>query len=65
MAKDGHPVTPALVACTSPYMGQPIEITNLEYSASDLLRLVSREKDGQVVRRLLALALILEGQRQR
>jgi transposase len=42
-------------------MGQPIEITNLEYSASDLRRLASREKDGQVVRRLLALALILEG----
>jgi transposase len=42
-------------------MGQPIEITNLEYSAADLRRLASREKDGQVVRRLLALALILEG----
>jgi len=42
-------------------MGQPIEITNTEYSASDLRRLASREKDGQVVRRLLALAMILEG----
>ena len=42
-------------------MGQPIEITNLEYSAADLRRLASREKDGQVVRRLLALAMILEG----
>ena len=42
-------------------MGQPIEITNLEYSAADLRRLASREKDGQVVRRLLALSLILEG----
>ena len=42
-------------------MGQPIEITNLEYSASDLRRLASREKEGQVVRRLLALAMILEG----
>jgi transposase len=42
-------------------MGQPIEITNLEYSAADLRRLVSREKNGQVVRRLLALAMILEG----
>ena len=42
-------------------MGQPITITNLEYSAADLRRLASREKDGQVVRRLLALAMILEG----
>jgi transposase len=42
-------------------MGQPIDITNLEYSAADLRRLASREKDGQVVRRLLALAMILEG----
>jgi transposase len=42
-------------------MGQPIEITNLEYSAADLRRLASREKDGQVVRRLLALAMILDG----
>jgi transposase len=43
------------------FMGQPIEITNLEYSAADLRRLASREKDGQVVRRLLALAMILDG----
>jgi transposase len=42
-------------------MGQPIDITNLEYSAADLRRLASREKDGQVVRRLLALAMVLEG----
>ena len=42
-------------------MGQPIDITNLEYSAADLRRLASREKDGQVVRRRLALAMILEG----
>jgi transposase len=42
-------------------MGQPIEITNLQCSAADLRRLASREKDGQVVRRLLALAMILEG----
>jgi len=41
-------------------MGQPIEITNLEYSAADLRCLASREKNGQVVRRLLALAMILE-----
>jgi hypothetical protein len=29
-------------------MGQPIEITNLEYSAADLRRLASREKRGEV-----------------
>ncbi len=42
-------------------MGQPIEITNMDYSAADLRRLASRERDGQVVRRHLALAMILEG----
>jgi transposase len=42
-------------------MGQAIGITNLDYSATDLRRLMSKEKDGAVVRRLLALALILEG----
>ena len=42
-------------------MGQPVVITNSDHSAADLRRLASREKDGQVVRRLLALALILEG----
>lgn len=42
-------------------MGQAIVITNLEHSAADLRRLMSKERDGQVVRRLLALALILEG----
>jgi len=29
-------------------MGQPVEITNLEYSAADLRRLASREKRGEV-----------------
>jgi transposase len=42
-------------------MGQPIIITNLDHSAADLRWLMSKEKDGQVVRRLLALGLILEG----
>jgi transposase len=42
-------------------MGQPIEITYLEYSAADLRRFASWKKDSQVVRRLLALAMILEG----
>jgi len=43
-------------------MGQAITITNLAYSAADLRRLMSKQKDGAVVRRLMALALILEGQ---
>jgi len=42
-------------------MGQAITITNLDYSAADLRRFMSRQKDGAVVRRLMALALILEG----
>ena len=42
-------------------MGQAITITNLAYSAADLRRLMSKQKDGAVVRRLMALALILEG----
>jgi transposase len=42
-------------------MGQAIAITRTEHSAPDFRRLASREKDGQVVRRLLALAMVLEG----
>jgi transposase len=42
-------------------MTRAITITNLEYTAADLRRLMSKHKDGQIVRRLLALALILEG----
>jgi transposase len=42
-------------------MGRAITITNLSYSASELRRLMSKQKDGAVVRRLMALALILEG----
>lgn len=42
-------------------MGQAVRVTNLDYSALDLRRLMSKQKDGQVVRRLLALAFILEG----
>jgi transposase len=42
-------------------MSRAIAITNQEYSAADLRRLMSKEKDGRVVRRLLALALIMEG----
>lgn len=42
-------------------MSQAITITNSDYSAVELRRLMSRQKDGAVVRRLMALALILEG----
>ncbi len=42
-------------------MGRAITITNLEHTAADLRRLMAKHKDGAVVRRLMALALILEG----
>jgi len=38
-----------------------VAITNLEFTAADLRRLMSNERDGEVVRRLSALALVLEG----
>jgi transposase len=42
-------------------MGQAITITNRDHTSAELRRLMSKEKYGAVVRRLLALALILEG----
>lgn len=42
-------------------MGRPIEITRYEHSATALRELAARERDGAVVRRLLGIALILEG----
>ena len=42
-------------------MGRPIEITGFDLSVSELRELASRTRDGAVVRRLLAIALILEG----
>jgi putative transposase len=42
-------------------MGKAIAITNLEQSATELRHLAAKAKDGQMVRRLLALALLLEG----
>ena len=42
-------------------MGKAIEITNLDHSVEGLRHLASKAKDAQVVRRLLALALLLEG----
>jgi putative transposase len=42
-------------------MGQPIKITRLEFSASDLRVLAAKTGDGGWVRRLLAIALLLDG----
>lgn len=42
-------------------MGRPIEITRRDFSATELRELASHERDGAVVRRLLAIAMILEG----
>ena len=42
-------------------MGRPVEITRFEYSARELRALSVRTQDGAVVRRLLAIALVLEG----
>lgn len=42
-------------------MGQPIEITRAEHSASDLRVIAAKSRDGAQVRRLLAIALVLEG----
>ena len=42
-------------------MGQPIELTRLEHSASDLRGLAAKTGEGGWVRRLLAIALLLDG----
>ena len=42
-------------------MGKPIEVTRLDYTAMQLRELASRERDGAVVRRLLAIAAVLDG----
>jgi transposase len=42
-------------------MGQAIEITRHEHSAADLRRLAGKCGDAEVVRRLLALAAVLDG----
>lgn len=42
-------------------MGKPIEITRRDFSATELREFASHERDGAVVRRLLAIAMILEG----
>jgi len=42
-------------------MGKPIEVTRLDYTAIALRQLASHERDGAVVRRLLAIAAVLDG----
>ena len=42
-------------------MGKPLAITRTEHSSEDLRSFASRSRDGARVRRLLALAFILEG----
>lgn len=42
-------------------MGEAIAITNLDHSAAELRQLAAKSNDASVVRRLLALALLLEG----
>ena len=42
-------------------MSKPVPVTRLDKSAIDLRREASRCSDGAVVRRLLAIALVLEG----
>ncbi|MGH7160833.1 MAG: helix-turn-helix domain-containing protein [Acetobacteraceae bacterium] len=43
-------------------MGKSIEVSRREFSASELRALAVDRRDGAVVRRLLAIAMILEGQ---
>jgi transposase len=42
-------------------MGQAIPITNLDHTAEELRHLAAKARDGRVVRRLLAIALLLDG----
>ena len=45
-------------------MGQPIEVTRTEHSAEALRSLAGKADDGAVVRRLLAIALVVGGCRR-
>ena len=42
-------------------MGAALKITRTEHSPEELRRLASKCRDGEQVRRLLAIALVLEG----
>lgn len=46
-------------------MGAPVTITRDEYTAADLRAASSKCTDGAQVRRMLALALVLEGRTRR
>ena len=41
--------------------GRPLEITRTELSATELRRAAARSRDGHAARRMLALALVIEG----
>ncbi len=41
--------------------GRPVEITRTELSATELRRAAARSRDGHAARRMLALALVIEG----
>jgi transposase len=43
-------------------MGQPLEITRKDRGAFELRAIAARTRDGDVVRRLLAIALVMDGQ---
>jgi transposase len=42
-------------------MGAPLEVTRMDYTAAELRGLSSRCADGEQVRRILAIAMVLEG----
>jgi transposase len=42
-------------------VGEPISITNLDHSAAELRRFAATTKDAEMARRLLAIALLLDG----
>jgi transposase len=43
-------------------MARPVAVTRMDHSAGELRALAGRSRDGDQVRRLFALALVLEGQ---
>ena len=45
--------------------GRPVEITRTELTATDLRRAAARSRDADAARRMLALALVLEGKSRR
>jgi transposase len=42
-------------------MGKPVEITRFDHTATQLREIAGRSRDGQQIRRLLAVALVLDG----